>query len=229
MKRKKPPDNKNNMIISSDLRETFNKVKVNIDFSTIDASSKVIVISSSIMGEGKTNIAINTAISMADAGSKTLLIDADMRKPKVHKLLGILNTKGLSEIFAYNEDWHLYINKVGIDNLHVISSGKQPPNPSELLGSQRMKSLIDNFREEYQYIIFDTPPILPVPDAISLTKHSDGIVLITRYGYSNIKALEQCRDALKLANAKIIGTVVNDMPVSNFGYGKYSYGYHIED
>lgn len=224
MRNKKGNSQSDNNIISAELRETFNKIKVNLDFTTIDNPNKVIIISSSLMAEGKTSIAINTAISMANAGSRTLLIDADMRQPRVHKLFSVLNLHGLSDIIADSENWHTYVNNVGVDNLQVITSGRKPPNPAELLGSQHMSVLIDKFKSEYDYIVFDSPPILPVPDALSLAKYTNGIILVTRYGFSNVKALQQCRDALKLANAKVIGAIVNDMPVSTYGYGRYGYG-----
>jgi capsular exopolysaccharide synthesis family protein len=209
---------------TAELREAFNKIKLNIDFTTVDNPKKVLIVSSSLMAEGKTSVAVNTAISMASASSKTLLVDADMRQPRVHKLFGISNIHGLSDVIAGDADWRKCLKDVAVQNLSVLTSGRKPPNPSELLGSQRMMALIDELRDEFKYVVFDSPPVLPVPDTLSLSKYTDGIILVVRHHYSNFIALRQCKESMKLANAKMIGAVVNDVPARDKGYG-YSYGY----
>lgn len=226
----KPKHTNGKRLETAELREAFNKIKLNIDFSTVDSPKKALIVTSSFRAEGKTSVAVNTAISMASASSRTLLVDADMRQPRVHKLFGIANIHGLSDVIAGEADWRQYLSDVGVQNLSVLTSGRKPPNPAEMLGSRRMMALINEFRDEYKYVVFDSPPVLPVPDTLSLSKYTDGIILVIRHRFSNYIALRQCRESLKLASAKIIGAVVNDAPAkdNSYGYG-YGYGYGPAD
>lgn len=219
---------KSNINISlAHAKEVFVKIKINIDFVCNEQSHKCLLITSSIPSEGKSTIAANLAIAMSESGKKTLLVDADMRQPIQHKLFNLLNRQGLSTILA-GLSWQDYVLSTNNDNLQIISAGPIPPNPAALLGSNRMKAITTELKREYDYIIFDTPPIQVVPDAVSLSQYTDGILFIVKQNSVSEKLLLNSAEQLKLANAKIIGTVLSMATnISNKSTGYYNqYGYY---
>lgn len=211
-------------------REVFGKIKVNIEFLSVDNSYRTILFSSSVAGEGKSTVAANLAMSFAASDKKILLVDGDLRHPTQHRLFNIVNHIGLSDIIANNLNWHEFVNETNISNLYLISAGRVPPNPSELLGSNRMGDLMKEFNREFDLVLLDSSPILLVPDAISLSKNVDGIIVVVRYNFTTLQAIANTRDALKLTNKPIIGTILNNVSYndSNYGYGydkKYGYAH----
>ena len=214
-------------------RESFGKIKVNLEFLGVDNNYKCVLFSSSVAGEGKSTVAANLAISLAASSHKTLLIDADLRHPTQHRLFNVVNKVGLSDIIASSLDWRTYVNDTDIPNLFVISAGRTPPNPAELLGSNRMGELLADIKQEYDFILIDSSPILLVPDPISLSKHVDGVVIVARYNFTTKQAILNTKDELKLANKPIIGTILNNVSCSvrRYGYGAnygYKHGYYLE-
>jgi capsular exopolysaccharide synthesis family protein len=213
-------------------RESFGKIKVNIEFLSVDNSYKCILFSSAMAGEGKSTVAANLAISFAASDRKTLLVDADLRHPTQHRLFDVVNKVGLSDIIANNLHWKDYVVETGTPNLFIISAGRTPPNPSELLGSNRMGELIREFKKEYDFILMDSSPLLLVPDPVSLSKHVDGIVLIARHNFTSQQAILDSKDALKIAKRPLIGAILNNVSANdrlNYGYGKrygYMHGYY---
>lgn len=212
-------------------RESFGKVKVNLEFLSVDSQYKCILLSSSLAGEGKSTVAANLAVSLAASERRTLLIDADLRHPTQHRLFHVVNKVGLSDIIANNLDWRTYVNEAEVPNLYVISAGQTPPNPAELLGSNRMGDILADIRQEFDFVLIDSSPVLLVPDPISLCKHADGLVLVVKYNFTNRQAVLNTKEALKMANKPIIGTILNNVSPrdSSFGYGKkygYKHGYY---
>jgi len=203
----------------------FGKIKTNIDFSFPDREKICIMVTSALYSEGKSTIAANTAIAMAMSGRKTLLLDADMLKPMVHQLFGYVNGVGLFDAISTKEDWRRFIIKSSTPNLYVMTSGKKPLLSSKFLGSKRFKSILENMRTEYDYIVIDTPPVLAVPDAQILSPLADGVIIVIRHGKTMIDALKNANDALCHANANIVGAVMNDKTVKENIYYGYGYGY----
>ncbi|MCB2293937.1 CpsD/CapB family tyrosine-protein kinase [Clostridium algoriphilum] len=209
------------------MSEAYRTLRTNIEFSSFDKKIKTILITSSGPGEGKTTTSSNLAIVMAQGGSKTLLIDCDQRKPSVHRVFGFSNANGLSNILVNeNEvDINVSIQKTVVPNLHVLSSGTRPPNPAELLGSEKMKNFIEELKKTYDYIILDTPPITLVTDAQILSQYTDGCLLVISAGEAERDAVIKAKGLLEKVNAKILGVVINKMDSKKKGYYNYQYEY----
>ncbi|WP_066874273.1 CpsD/CapB family tyrosine-protein kinase [Clostridium mediterraneense] len=204
--------------------EAYKILRTNIQYSSFDENTKVIMITSSQPEEGKSTIAGNLALSMAQDGKNTILIDCDLRKPTIHKKFNISNSSGLSEIIVGKAK--LLTSIVEIDkNLTVITSGKTPPNPSEMLGSKNMQTLIEELREHYDCIIIDTPPILAVTDAQIISRNTDGIILVVRAGCTKKDNAIKAKKQIENVGGKIIGTVFNDVKRK---YSKDKYYYYGE-
>ena len=221
-----------NLVIHADkkspIAEAYRILRTNIEFSSTDRKVKVILVTSSGPSEGKTTTASNMAIAMAEANRRVLLIDCDLRKPAVHRMFGLVNVKGLTNILVEGLEYSNITNVTEVDNLEIITSGPKPPNPAELLGSHRMKEFLDKVREGYDVIIIDAPPILPVTDAAVLSQYVDGVVLVAGYGLTTFDAAIQAKASLQKVNARILGVVLNGVPTDKRG-GYYYYYYYYYD
>lgn len=194
----------------SPISEQYRTLRTNLEFSAVDQELKTIVITSSSPGEGKSMTTANLGSVYAQQGKKVLLIDADLRKPTVHYTFRLDNLRGLSNILVGEAMLEQVINSSSIDHLDVVSSGPIPPNPSELLGSKSMQSLIAEASQLYDIILFDMPPVLAVPDAQILANYVDGSLLVIRSGQTEYEHAIKAKEALQSAKAKILGTVLND-------------------
>ncbi|GAA3605411.1 CpsD/CapB family tyrosine-protein kinase [Secundilactobacillus similis] len=205
--------------------EQFRTVRTNIDFSSIDKTLKTILFTSSDVSEGKSTVSANTAVTWAQQGKKVLFVDADMRRPTLHTTFGVTNTQGLSTILANNEDYHGIAVDSVVDNLTVITSGPVPPNPAELLNSNRMKNFLQTVQNEYDMVILDVPPLLSVTDTQILSAGVDGVVLVVRQGVAQRTSVQRAVELLEMVHANLLGYVLNDVaPKNGYGYG-YGYGY----
>ena len=209
--------------IKAPVTEAYKTLRTNIQYSNLDNNLKVILVTSSTQSEGKTSTSSNLAISMAQSDKKVLLIDCDFRRSNVHKVFHILNVKGLTNVLAENLDYHEILNSVGLPNLDILTSGPKPPNPSEILGSARMEAFIKKVSEEYDVIILDAPPILPVADSMVLSRLADGIILVTEYGKTTYETAMRAKESVEKVGAKILGTVINSIPIDAKGGGYYYY------
>ena len=205
----------------SAVREAYRTIRTNIQFSSIDKALKSLVITSSIAEEGKTTISINLAYSISQTEKKVILIDCDLRKPNIHKVLDLPNLSGLTTALAENKDYKAIVQTIDKGKLDVLTSGPIPPNPSELLGSKRMKLLLEKVKEDYDMIILDTPPAGMVTDAAVLSTIVDGTVLICEAGKTEIDEIKAAKVALDNVNANIIGIIVNKVSIKKSAY--YSY------
>lgn len=207
----------------SPISEQYRTLRTNIQFSGIDHKIKSLLVTSSEAGAGKSMTAANLATVYAQQGLKTLLIDADMRKPTVHFTFRLDNLRGLSTALINGTSFASVAESFDIDNLDVISSGPVPPNPSELLGSQRFKDLLAEAYDVYDMIVIDTPPILAVTDAQILATMMDGVVIVARSGITEVEELKEAVELIEKVQGNLLGTVLNDVEkTANNNY--YYYG-----
>ncbi|MBR6399701.1 MAG: CpsD/CapB family tyrosine-protein kinase [Firmicutes bacterium] len=204
-----------------DVRESFNELRTNIVFSMPAKGTKKVLVTSSIASEGKSTTCLNMAITFAEAGTRTLLIDCDLRVPNVGKLIGDDEKKGLSNILVSDCSVDEALHHTQYKNLDVLLSGSIPPNPTELLASDAMSTLIDELSEKYDYILFDAPPVNVVSDAVIISRLVSGVIIVCRQYVADKKMLTATVEKLKFANTKILGIVLNDVSVTKTGYGKY--------
>lgn len=210
-----------------DVKESYKELRTNIMFSIPGDKCKKLLITSSVASEGKSTTNMNLAITVAETGAKVLLIDCDLRRPNIARLLSQKGDKGLSNILINDCTIKSAVFNTKYPNLDVIFAGKIPPNPAELLNSDKMKETVERLSEEYNYIFFDTPPINLVTDAALISSLADGVVIVSRQFVTERKLLSQAVEKLRFVNAKIIGIVLNDVATTKTGYGNYkrSYGY----
>ncbi|WP_097033169.1 CpsD/CapB family tyrosine-protein kinase [Clostridium tertium] len=201
--------------------ESYRTLRTNIQYSSFDKEYKVIMVTSSEPGEGKSTTAGNLALCLAQGDKKVILIDCDLRKPSIHKKFKISNVVGLSDVIVGKEELVTALHRYN-KNLVILTSGKIPPNPSEMLSSKAMTALIENFKGNFDYIILDTPPVQAVTDSQILSTKADGTILVVRAEKTKKDSVENAIGLLNKVNANIIGTVLNG--VDN-GRNKYYYYY----
>lgn len=206
----------------SNISEDIRTIRTNLMFTSSDEESQVILVTSSIPGEGKSFISSNLATAFSQTDETTLLIDCDLRLGRIHKIFGVSNDKGFSNLLASQSVVSCadFIKKTPIPNLYVIPRGTVPPNPSELLNSTNTKRIINFLREKFSRIIFDGVPINGLPDSLIMASLVDRVVLVTAVGYTKIDELMEAKKALEKIDANIAGVVVNR--VNQTKRGKYS-------
>jgi receptor protein-tyrosine kinase len=203
--------------------EGYRALRTSLLFSTVDQHLKGIVVTSPEPAEGKSRTAANLAVVLAQAGHKTLLIDADFRRPSQHKIFGRIRNVGLSNLILEDvAQTEALTNVEGEPSLWLLTSGPTPPNPSELLGSGRMRELMTRLSVDFTYVIIDTPPINAVTDASILAATANGTILVVEQGRTTFPALQRAKQLLDRVGARTIGVVVNKMRASA---GAYSYEY----
>jgi len=209
----------------SPISERFRSLRENVRFASIDNELRTLVVTSPEPGVGKSTVVANLAAVFAQAGVNTILIDSDMRRPVQHTYFGTNNHYGLSDIL-FDQNIQLEELKLftPIDNLRVITSGKLPPNPAELVASKRMKSFLAELKSHADLLIIDTPPVQVVTDALSIAPEMDGVLLIIQPGQTHVTAARQTLEQLKRAKAQILGVVLNPLDLKRSQYA-YRYGY----
>lgn len=238
----KKPQSKNSFNIINDrspffIREAYKSLRTNIMFSVQNETSKAIIITSSLANEGKSTVAINTSITFAQTGAKVILIDCDLRNSKTHKYINVPKNVGLSNYLGgFSKLSEVTVHtEFGFD---CIPAGHIPPNPSELLSSTKMISLINSLKDTYDFIFLDTPPVNVVTDTCTIGKFCDGAIFVTKYNQTTYSDIETALATLKFSETNVLGFVFNSVPVftgigktSKFGikrflpYKKYGYGY----
>ncbi len=195
------------------VKESYKMMRTNIIFSVAgkcESGCKLIALTSANAGEGKTTTTVNLAIAFAQTGSKVLAIDCDMRKPRLHRYLKVKREPGLSTLISRQATIDQVINKDVRPGLDVLAAGEIPPNPAELLSSDRMKEIIDELSQHYDYIFFDTPPVTVVTDAVALSQFVDGMIVVVRQNYTTHESVSSAVNTLDIASAKVLGFIVND-------------------
>ncbi len=210
----------------SPISESYRSLRTNIQFANLDNNMKTILVTSATPGEGKTLTLINLAVAMAQNGQKVLIVDCDMRKPRIHKALEISNKAGLAEYLMYGEDISRFINRIDTLNIDVMTSGKIPTNPSELLHSNVMKETVESLKGKYDYVFFDSPPVVPVTDAVVMSSYMEGAVLVIASGKLEIDMAKKAKESLVASGIEILGVVLNKIPMKDSkAYQSYYYYY----
>ena len=203
--------------------EAYKVIRTSIQFAKAGNSLKTIAITSCTPDEGKSTTAANLAIVLTQTGKRVLLMDCDMRNPTVHKNFKLSNKVGLSSCISLGTALAEAVQETEIENLDALTSGVIPPNPSELLGSERMQHILARAQEEYDYVLLDTPPVLPVTDTLVLGSLVDGLILVLDSGEVKVEMARDVKNQLMHAGANILGVVLNKVRSEHHGYG---YGYY---
>ncbi len=220
----------------SQMAESYRALRTSLLLSNLGAPPKMIMITSALPQEGKTTTSINCAVVLAQKGVRVLLVDADLRRPSIHKILGMGPRSGLSNVLTGSSTLEEVVTSSSVlPNLSILSAGTPPPNPAELLASTNMRDMLEKLRGEYDHIVIDTPPALSVTDAVVLSPRADAIVLVIRSGHTTKQALRRSRDILMQVNAKLSGVLLNAVDLTSPDYhyyyeyqGKYA-GYYRND
>lgn len=209
------------------ISETIRTLRTNLQFTSVDKKLCTILITSSVPGEGKSFIAANLAVAFAQSGARVLLVDCDIRKGRQHYIFGCHNKKGLSNLLLENvsEKYSEYIQETEIDNLSIMFRGVTPPNPSELLGSEKNKELISILKEKYDIVIFDSAPINGgLTDSLIMGTLVDGVVIVSAYKETPVSLLNSTKKSLENVNANILGVVLNRADSKSKKYYGHYYG-----
>ncbi|MDR7073329.1 CpsD/CapB family tyrosine-protein kinase [Fictibacillus barbaricus] len=207
----------------SPISEQYRTIRTNIQFASIDKDFKKLMVTSSGPGEGKSTTAANLAVVLAQQGKRVLLVDGDLRKPTVHYTFKVSNIYGVTNVLTRQTALKDAVVSTKIPDLDVLPSGPVPPNPSELINSKSMDNLIEEASVMYDYVLFDTPPVLAVTDGQLLSHKVDGVILVVSSGKTEIDAAVKAKELLVHAQANIIGTVLNGKEIQNDNY-YYYYG-----
>jgi capsular exopolysaccharide synthesis family protein len=209
--------------------EAFRQLRTNLQFVDVDAPPRSIVFTSSVPGEGKTTTVCNLSITLAQAGTSVLLIEADLRRPRASNYLGLTDSVGLTNVLAGSVRLGDVTQRWGDLDLHVLPAGPTPPNPSELLGSRGMADLLAQAEVDYDLVLLDAPPLLPVTDAAVLAAQASGAVVIVRHGKTHGEQLRRSVEALESVNAKLLGCILNMTPTRGPDAYHYGYSYQTSD
>lgn len=228
-KKRKEVDNDRSGIVVADnptsiVSEQYRTIRTNIQFSMIDQKLKTLLVTSATPNSGKTTTSVNLAAAFASEGTKVLIVSTDMRKPRMHKVFNVPNNVGLTNLLT---NWDLNLQDVvkesNVHNLYHLQSGPVPPNPADLLNSNRMQETIEEMKENFDLVIFDSPPILAVTDAQILATKVDGTIVIIPEGRVSKKELDETMERLNNVKANVLGSVMNMVEIDADSY-YYYYG-----
>ncbi|WP_313352434.1 CpsD/CapB family tyrosine-protein kinase, partial [Exiguobacterium sp.] len=209
----------------SPVAEQYRTIRTNIEFMAVDREIQAILVTSATQGEGKSTTSSNLAVAYAQQGKKVLIIDTDMRRPTVHYTFKVANGLGLSSLLTRQAEKEKAILPTKVDNLSILTAGPIPPNPAELLSSRAMEHLVSQLRADFDVIIFDAPPLLQVADSRITSKLTDGVVLVVGCTTSDRQRVLKAKEQLDLAEAKILGVVLNRRELTDDSAYQYYYSY----
>lgn len=216
-----------NLIAHNDLKnpatEAYRVIRTSIQFAQAGKELKTLAVTSCIPNDGKSMTAANLAVVLTQAGKSVLLIDCDMRNPTVHKNFNLSNKVGLSSCISMGTALSDAVQKTSIEGLYALTGGVIPPNPSELLGSEQMKNVLQRAKEQYDYVLIDTPPVMPFTDALIVSRFVDGMILVIASAEIKVEMARDVKNQLQHAGANILGVVLNKVRSEHHGYG---YGYY---
>lgn len=207
----------------SPIAEAYRIARTNIQFAAVDHELKTLLITSSGPSEGKSTTAANIGAAFAQSGKGVIILDADLRKPTQHKIWGVDNFRGLTNVLLGDAEISGVLQKSPLSNLHIITTGPIPPNPAELLGSQRMSNFLADLSKYADIIIIDSPPVIAVTDPALLAPQVDGVLLVVASGQAKIEAAQRSKQMLLNGRAKILGTILNVVDEDTEDYYYYYY------
>ena len=214
----------------SPVAEAYRTVRTNLSFSRPDNPPRTILVTSAVPQEGKTTTTANLAITLAQMGGKTLIVDSDLRRPAIRKVFNLETKEGLTDYLIGKGALDALIRTTDIPNLYILPAGQIPPNPSEVLGSQRMKELVAELSRRFEMVFFDSPPVVAVTDAAVLSRNTDGVVLVVQSGATDREAVARAKTLLGNVQANLLGLVLNNIRIeSTYGSYHYRYYYHYYD
>lgn len=197
----------------SEAAEAFRTLRTNLMFSSVENPISTLLVTSAAQSEGKSTVLANLAVTFAQSGNKTILVDSDLRRPTQHSIWGVDNTRGLTTMIL--DDTALStppLVDTGIENLQLLPAGELPPNPADVLSSQRMKEIIGVLKARAAYVLFDSPPVLAATDAALLGVKLDGTLLVVRAGHTRRDHAAQAREALEQVHVRVVGAVLTNAP-----------------
>lgn len=222
-----------NLIAHNDLKnpatEAYRVIRTSIQFAQAGKELQTIALTSCTLNEGKSTTIANLAVVLTQAGKSVLLIDCDMRNPTVHKNFNLSNKVGLSSCISMGTALSDAVQKTSIEGLYALTGGVIPPNPSELLGSEQMKNVLQRAKEQYDYVLIDTPPVMPVTDALIVGRFVDGMILVIASAEVKVEMARDVKNQLVNAGANILGVVLNKVRSEHHGYGYGYYYYYGND
>jgi polysaccharide biosynthesis transport protein len=207
----------------STVAEAYRALRTSVLLSSAGHPPKTILVTSGRPGEGKTTTAVNTAISLAQLGASVLIIDCDLRRPKVHKVFGISHIHGLSTYLSRDAELGALIHTLPVPNLSLLPCGPTPPNPAELISSEKMREMLTILSESYDHIIIDSPPLINVTDPVILSTMVDGVIMVVQAGRSTRDVVRRASQELTGVGAKVFGVVLNNVNLQREGYDEYYY------
>ncbi len=206
--------------------EAYRSLRTNIQFAELDRPCRSIVVTSAAPGEGKTTTAANFAVTAAQVGTSVCLIDADLRRPSVHRLFGLPNNEGLTTALVQGRPFAEIAQATRVPNLFVLPTGPLPANPAELVSSRRMRTFIESAADKFELIVLDTPPILAASDAVALAAQCDGVILVVRAGGAPHEAVRHAVEQIHGVKGRILGVLLNRLDVRKGGPYKDYYRYY---
>lgn len=229
IERKRSENPVNLETVAFQIRESYKTARTNIVYSIIKKGCKKVAFTSSNKGEGKTVTSINVAIALAQqVNTRVLIVDCDLRRPQVHNVLSIAPSPGITNYLNGECTMEEAIRKTNVENLYAVTYGAVPPNPSELLACDDMHDFIKSVEKDFDFVIFDNPPVGVVVDSIPIIKQSDGVVLVVKHNQTTYPNLKKIVDTLNRNGGKILGIIVNGVETVKVGKSRYgaSYGYY---
>lgn len=209
--------------------EAYRVIRTGIQFAQAGKELQTIALTSCTPNEGKSTTIANLAVVLTQAGKSVLLIDCDMRNPTVHKNFNLSNKVGLSSCISMGTALSDAVQKTSIEGLYALTGGVIPPNPSELLGSEQMKNVLQRAKEQYDYVLIDTPPVMPCTDALIVSRFVDGMILVIASAEVKVEMARDVKNQLVNAGANILGVVLNKVRSEHHGYGYGYYYYYGND
>lgn len=202
--------------------EAYRTLRTNIQFYSLDDPVRTVLVTSASAQEGKSTTISNLAVTFAQAGQQVILVDSDLRRPALHTYFGVKMSPGLSNVVRDDSDPIAALQATSVPGLRLLASGELPPNPSELIGAQRMGRIISDLRQEADIVLFDSPPIVAVTDAAILSRKVDGVVLVVSIGQTKRDHAVKAREILETAKVRVLGAVLNNVKMDSSLHRYYS-------